>query len=245
MLRGAARELRARDDDESDATNGGSLSPRVAMVCDGTEAAGASRPRRAPQPVSRNRATAANPAAGLSPLLAGPRWFCVRSQPKREHLAAGNLRTLPGVEVFCPRIRFRKMTRRGPVWFVEALFPGYLFAGFDYGAVQRAVRHAVGVRGIVHFGERVAVLDEAVIAALRDRVGTADEAPIIEVDPEIKVGDVVNIAGGAFGDLASVVTQVLSGKERVRVLIDFLGRQVEAEVGRSAVVREGPARAVL
>ena len=59
-------------------------------------------------------------------------WFCLRAQPKREHIAAACLRQNSEVEVFCPRVRFRKHTNRGPVWFVESMFPGYLFARFDY-----------------------------------------------------------------------------------------------------------------
>src|SRR5436190_16891298 len=65
-------------------------------------------------------------------LVPEPVWFCLKTQPKREHLAATALRRQFGVECFSPRLRFRKMTQRGPVWFVEAMFPGYLFAKFVY-----------------------------------------------------------------------------------------------------------------
>ncbi len=60
------------------------------------------------------------------------------------------------VEVFCPRVRFRKQTNRGPVWFVESMFPGYLFARFDYPALHRRVRQGPGVSGFVQFGDRLA-----------------------------------------------------------------------------------------
>src|SRR5258707_3918560 len=65
-------------------------------------------------------------------LVPEPVWFCLKTQPKREHLAAIMLRRQFSVECFSPRLRFRRMTRRGPVWFVEAMFPGYLFARFIY-----------------------------------------------------------------------------------------------------------------
>ena len=52
-------------------------------------------------------------------------WFCLRAQPKHEHIAAQHLKKLPGVEVFCPRVRFQRATRRGKVWFTEAMFPNY------------------------------------------------------------------------------------------------------------------------
>lgn len=175
----------------------------------------------------------------------GPRWYCMRSQPKREHFAAGNLRVLDNVEVFCPRIRFRKGTRRGPVWFVEALFPGYLFAKFDYVEIHAAAQYAAGVSGILSFGKKVVVVSDDVVEALRSRIGSMEEMPVFEIDPKLNVGDPVNIAEGAFTGLESVITQLLSGKDRVRVLIDFLGRQIEAEVSKMSVVRAGSPREIV
>ena len=66
------------------------------------------------------------------------KWRCLRGKPKREHLAAQHLR-LAGFEAFCPRIRHQRRTVRGKVWFVEALFPGYLFA-------RPAIGYAAGAR---------------------------------------------------------------------------------------------------
>ena len=56
--------------------------------------------------------------------------------------------------VFLPRIRFKRATRQGTAWVTEALFPGYLFARFDWRTSLRLVQHSRGVRGVVHFGER-------------------------------------------------------------------------------------------
>jgi hypothetical protein len=51
-----------------------------------------------------------------------PFWFCLKAQPKREHLVASGLRKQFGIVCFAPRLRLRKLTRRGPVWFVEAMW---------------------------------------------------------------------------------------------------------------------------
>src|SRR5216117_1854773 len=64
-------------------------------------------------------------------------WFCLRAQTKREHLAAIGLRKQYQITCFAPRLRMRKLTRRGAVWFVEAMFPGYFFAQFDYVTERR------------------------------------------------------------------------------------------------------------
>src|ERR1041385_5012998 len=101
----------------------------------------------------------------------GLAWFCLRSQPKHEHIAARHLRQMPGVEVFLPRVRFRRKTRRGAEWTTEALFPNYLFARFDWHASLRRVHHAPGVSNVVHFGQRWPTISDNVMADLRRLFG--------------------------------------------------------------------------
>jgi transcriptional antiterminator RfaH len=125
------------------------------------------------------------------------------------------------------------MTQRGPVWFVEAMFPGYLFAKFIYSTQHRAVESSHGIRGIVHFGDRLATLPENIVAALKSRVGAEE---IMTLDCSIKVGQPVQIVDGPFQGLEVVVTRLLPAKERIRVLFNFLGRTVEMEVSTAKVL---------
>jgi transcriptional antiterminator RfaH len=113
------------------------------------------------------------------------------------------------------------------VWFVEAMFPGYLFAKFVYSTQHRAVESSHGIRGIVRFGDRLATLPENTVAALQSRAGAEE---VVTVDSSPKIGQAVHIVEGPFQGLEVVVTQVLPAKERVRVLLDFLGRSLEMEV---------------
>lgn len=166
-------------------------------------------------------------------LVPEPVWFCLKTQPKREHLAATALRRQFGVECFSPRLRFRKMTQRGPVWFVESMFPGYLFAKFIYSMQHRAVESSHGISGIVHFGDRLATLPENIVTALQSSVGSEE---IVTLDCSIKVGQSVEIVDGPFQGLQVVVTHLLSAKERVRVLFDFLGRSVELELSTAKLL---------
>src|SRR3989440_2206887 len=169
----------------------------------------------------------------LLALLDEPFWFCLKAQPKREHLAATALRRQFHIECVSPRLRFRKLTRRGPVWFVEAMFPGYLFAKFVYSTQHRAVESSHGIRGIVHFGYRLATVSENVVTALQSRVGSEE---VVTLDCSIKIGQSVQIIDGPFQGLDVVVTHLLPAKERVRVLFDFLGRSVEMEVSTAKVL---------
>src|SRR6266403_3694857 len=163
-----------------------------------------------------------------------PFWFCLKAQPKREHLAAEGLRKQFSIVCFAPRLRARKLTRRGPVWFVEAMFPGYFFAQFDYVSRRRAVEYAPGVRGFVQFGDRLATIDAATIEGLRRRM-EANE--IVTIDPEIKVGQEVQIAHGPLLGLEVLVTQLLPASERVRVLLEFLGRSLQMEVSKETLIQ--------
>jgi transcriptional antiterminator RfaH len=166
---------------------------------------------------------------------AEPAWYCLRSQPKHEHIAAAHLRLLEGVTVFCPRIRFKRPTRQGLVWVTEAMFPGYLFARFELAEMHRQVRYAHGVSGIVRFADQYPTIEEEALAQLRGHTDTAD---VKEISYALCEGDQVRIVGGAFVGLEAVVTQVLSAKERVKILMDFLGRKMEAEVQCTSVLRQ-------
>lgn len=160
-------------------------------------------------------------------------WYCLKSHPKHEHIAAAHLRQMPGVEVFCPRLRFERATVRGKAWFEEALFPGYLFARFQFVERHKEVRYAMGVSSIVRFGDQYAQLDDRVIEALRQQTNGQQVAVI---QSTFKEGDQVKIVEGALNGLEAVVTQFLSGRERVRVLVNFLGREIQADLDRPAVL---------
>jgi transcriptional antiterminator RfaH len=166
-----------------------------------------------------------------SPSLA---WFCLRSQPKHEHIAAAHLRSDARIETFLPRIRFRRATRRGSVWVTEALFPNYLFARFDWQQSLRHVQHIRGVQTVVHFGIRWPTIADETIAALRSF--WADQE-VHTVSDQLTAGEEVRIISGPMQGLHAVVSRPLPARERVAVLLDFLGRQTAVEVALENVVR--------
>ena len=141
-------------------------------------------------------------------------WFCLRSQPKHEHIAAAHLRQFNEITVFLPRVRFKRATRRGAAWVTEALFPGYFFARFDWRSSLRLVRHARGVRGVVHFGERWPAIPDGVIEELRRAIG---ENELRTIPSEFAPGDAVQIAEGTLCGLRAVVSRALPSRERVAV----------------------------
>src|SRR6185503_1738788 len=140
------------------------------------------------------------------------RWFCVRSQPKHEHVAAATLRRNLGLDVVSPRIRFRRATVRGAVWVTESVFPNYLFARFNRAETARDVQHTFGVAGIVHFGLFCPSIPDAVVEELRLLAG---EGEVRVIEQELKPGDEIQLAGGVFHGLTAVVHRLMPAKARV------------------------------
>lgn len=166
-------------------------------------------------------------------------WFCLRSQPKHEHIASAHLQRQKGVEVYFPRIRFQRKTRIGPAWVTEALFPNYLFARFNWGQSLRLVCHSPGVSGVVHFGLDWPVVPDEAIEEMRASIGS-DEIHTISSD--VSPGDAVEITSGCMQGLRAIVTQTMPAKKRVAVLLDFLGRQTSVKLDMEMVIKEGDQR---
>ncbi len=162
----------------------------------------------------------------------GPAWYCVRSQPKHEHIAAAHLARESDVEVFLPRVTFKRATRSGPARVTEALFPNYLFARFNLSEALRKVQASRGVSGVVHFGYRWPTIPEEVVRDLRTSLG---ETAVHVIPDDFSPGDPVRIIGGAFHGLEALVQRAMPGRERVAVLLEFLGRQTTVEISRDWV----------
>jgi transcription antitermination factor NusG len=157
------------------------------------------------------------------------RWFCLRVASKQEHVAIAHLRKVYQVEVFCPRLRFQKATRTGRRWYVEALFPSYLFGKFDYLTQHRAVHYCPGVSSIVHFGGKVIPVPWQ---AIQDLLVAVPEGAgeMITIQPKVGLGQEVQVVEGAFAGLRAVVARMMPARQRVAVLLEFLGRMSETEV---------------
>src|SRR5215467_1763493 len=106
-------------------------------------------------------------------------WYCVRTQPKHEHIAAAGLSRNLGLEVFNPRLRLERPTRRGVVRVVEPLFPCYLFVHCSLDDKLDEIRFVNGVSSLVHFGNKIPIVSEAVIDELK-QCFEADEPIAVE-----------------------------------------------------------------
>jgi hypothetical protein len=87
------------------------------------------------------------------------------------------------------------------------------------------------LKGVVVFFPRIKFRRRS-LRGLRDLTGFAE---IRDLSHEFSQGVQAKIVDGAFVGLEAVVTKVLPAKQRIRVLMDFLGRKIE-EVEHSSVL---------
>lgn len=169
-------------------------------------------------------------------------WYCIHTKPKCEHLAAAVLRSQFGIDTYCPRIRFQRSTPRGKVWFVEALFPSYFFGRFDLQESLRAVKSANHVIRVVEFGGNFVTIADRAIQEIREEMQHTD---IREVKPSLHVGDRVELTEGPMRGFKGIIEAMLEGKDRVRILLEFLGRQNIVEIAADQLLNDVQPRAVI
>jgi len=178
----------------------------------------------------------------LKPDVAEMAWYCARTQPKHEHIAARDLSVRLGLEVFNPRLRIERATRRGVVKLIEPLFPCYIFVRCHLADQVEHVRYATGISSLVHFGPKIPTVADDVIEELRQCFEA--EEPMTVQDP-LRVGSEVTVADGSLLGSQGVVIKVLPAKQRVQILLDFLGRTTVAEVDRKSLIVEDRSIAAL
>jgi transcriptional antiterminator RfaH len=163
------------------------------------------------------------------------RWYCARTQPKKEHIAAGSIARRLGLEVFNPRLKLERATRRGVVRVIEPLFPCYIFVRCALSEYSDQIRYVTGVSSLVHFGVRIPAVPDDAVEELRQCFYSGEP---MEVEDSLQPGMEVVVSEGAFLGSTGVVVRVFPARQRVQILLDFLGRTTVAEVERRTLIVE-------
>jgi len=152
-------------------------------------------------------------------------WFALYTKPHKEYLVR-NLLSAQKVEVYLPEIAVK--TRRRDRRAKRPFFPHYLFARVDPQAGMIAkVRWTPGLRCVVSMGGRPVPVRDQVVQEIRRRL-----TDMAQVEPEdrFQQGDVVRVMRGPFEGLDAVFDRRLSAQGRVRVFLQWMSRQVAAEL---------------
>ena len=152
-------------------------------------------------------------------------WYAAHTKPLAEYAAQSRLQGA-GIEVFLP---CAKTPKPRPGHWNTPLFPGYLFLRYDMekGGL-RQLRKMPQLVGMVTFQGTVPPVPDQVISDLAERVETLNAFG--GVWTRYRTGERVTVSLGPVESLARVVSGATSPQARVRVLLEFMGRMVEAKV---------------
>jgi transcriptional antiterminator RfaH len=165
-------------------------------------------------------------------------WYALHSHPNKEELLWQQLMARE-VEVFYPRIPANPVNPRARK--IKPYFPGYLFINADLEQAGISVfRWMPYATGLVMFGGEPAVVPEALIYTVRQRVDEITRAGG-ELLNEVKPGERVVIQDGPFAGYEAIFDVRLPGKERVRVLLQMLTRRsVPLELSAGQIQKKKP-----
>ena len=140
-------------------------------------------------------------------------WYALRIWPNSERLAADSL-SRDGLNVLLPLVKSPVL---GGNFKTVPVFPGYLFIQCDIRSERMdTIRNHPGVLGWVRFGNSVPSVPDKAITDLVDRIE--------------RLNDRVRIILGAMDSLGEVLEETNSPHGRVKVLLEFMGSMVSAEV---------------
>lgn len=162
----------------------------------------------------------------------GERWYLVYCKPRQELTARRNLER-QGYATYLPLAR-QGRRRGGRVSSVVApMFPRYLFIRLNEQTDNWGpIRSTIGVVSLVRFGALPAAVPDRLVALLRAR----EDEKGIQVLPlaQFRRGAKVRITDGGFAGYEGVFL-ARSGRERVTVLLEVLGRHTRATVELASI----------
>lgn len=107
------------------------------------------------------------------------------------------------------------------------VFPGYILVEMKMDEDSwYVVRNTPGVTGFVGMGNDPTPLRQEEVKQIMDRM--SDEAPKVKVT--FKVGQKVRIIDGPFNDFIGIVAALDQDKSKVRVMVNFFGRDTPVEL---------------
>ena len=161
----------------------------------------------------------------------GERWFAARVHPHRESTAQLNLDRL-GFRSFAPRARRTVRHARKLRNVLAPLFPGYIFLILDLSRDRwHVVNSTFGVASLIMGAEQPIPVPYGIVEAL---VIAAEASGLVRLDSDLKIGKMVRILSGPFAEALCRLVH-LDDRGRVRVLLEFMGTEVTAQLGRSCV----------
>ncbi|MCX7830717.1 MAG: hypothetical protein N2445_06635 [Acidobacteria bacterium] len=153
-------------------------------------------------------------------------WAVLRSKPHKEFFVKDFL-LKDGFETYFPVV-----SEKGKEEKSKPLFPGYLFVKISPRFELTLVKKTPNLLCPLMFKENLAVMEDSIIGEFKLRENSKGVITIEKPHP-FKRGERVRIKEGSFAGIEAVVIEYLPEKERVRLLLDYFGREVRLETPES------------
>ncbi|MBN8635294.1 MAG: transcription termination/antitermination protein NusG [Anaerolineae bacterium] len=109
----------------------------------------------------------------------------------------------------------------------KRVFPGYILVEMKMDEDSwYVVRNTPGVTGFVGMGNDPTPLRQEEVKQIMQRM--SEDSPVIKVN--FKVGQKVRIISGPFNDFPGTVAAIDMDKSKVRVMVNFFGRETPVEL---------------
>jgi transcriptional antiterminator RfaH len=154
-------------------------------------------------------------------------WYLVFTKPRQERVARTNL-LRQGYETYLPLTRELRRHHGRRMTLIVPMFPRYLFVRLDTETDNWApIRSTLGVVSLVRFGPQPARVPDDLIGLLRAR---EDREGLQVLPPEaFRPGARVRVKAGGLAGYEGIFL-ARTGRERVLILLDILGRDTRASV---------------
>ena len=166
-------------------------------------------------------------------------WYALNCKPHCEHLVSAGL-VSRGIGAYLPlwqpSLHPARAIRPHP------FFPGYLFAHADLETVGlSALKYLPGVRRLVSYGDRPALISETAVAAIEHHLAEMQKCVVDAVGHPLTEGDRVVITAGPFQGYEGIFDRRLTAADRVRLFIDFSKKLTPLDIEREFIQRKGSA----
>jgi len=160
-------------------------------------------------------------------------WYVVQTKPKREAEAFHNLCGLGFQSLFPKLLDYRTWGGRSLV-ITKPLFPSYLFVNLILFQHYYKVKWTKGISRFVGWGDMPATIAEDAVEIIRSRM---DEGGRVKMGLDVKPGEEVRIKSGPLKDFIGIFEGTISRRDRVRILLQLVGSQINVNISKSLVER--------
>jgi transcriptional antiterminator RfaH len=162
----------------------------------------------------------------------GSAWHVVHTHVHSEAKAAAHL-ARQGYLAYLPRYLKKRRHARRTDTVTAPLFPRYLFVAFNPQACRwRSIQSTVGVAHLVCNGDEPATVPSNVVEELKSR---EDAKGFICLErPRFAPGARIEVVDGVFSSCFGLY-EGMADRDRVRILLDLLGRKVRVVLDGEAI----------